>query len=76
MNKEHAHYFYCAKCSKSMFDLDAGEVCYLISKQTASKKLDEVSQKERTVFNRNAIGFRFCEECWFTYAGKEFEIKL
>lgn len=76
MNNEHADYFYCSVCKKCMFDLKAGEVCYLISKQTASKKIDEISKENRTVFNRNAIGFRFCEECWFSYAGKGFEIKL
>lgn len=69
-------YFTCAVCKKDMFELEPGEKCYLITRQTASKEVSEITKQPMTVFKRNAIGFRFCEECWISYAGKDYEIIL
>jgi hypothetical protein len=60
-----------------MLELDAGEKCYVVSKQTASKEVSPITGVEQTVFNRTAVGFRFCEYCWeHGVAGKEYIINL
>lgn len=59
-----------------MQDLEAGDKCYIVSKQTASKKEDPISGKLRTVFLRTAVGFRFCEDCWAAVSGDEYIIEL
>lgn len=59
-----------------MQELNAGEKCYMVSKQTASKEKHPKTGEDYTVFKRMAVGFRFCEECWLAVAGKKYEITL
>jgi hypothetical protein len=75
MTKNSNMYFTCIVCNADMFELQPGEVCYLVSKQIASEQVSEITKQPMTVFKRNVIGFRFCEECWTSYAGKDYEIK-
>ncbi len=69
-------YFFCFLCGKDMQELKAGDVCYLISKQTTSKEDASKSGHDLTVFKRTAVGFRFCEQCWFDTAGMKYKIEL
>jgi hypothetical protein len=62
-------YTKCKLCSTNMFELEGGEKCYMICKQTASK-----NEEGRTVFLLTKVGFRFCEKCWEAVSGSQYII--